>query len=99
MLELIGVLETAPELVAELSLGSYTSVLPITTATVGQVIVVKATDENGRPTEFEAVDIEDIANVADEVDALAALSECSIVTPAYQDGTFYTDADGAIYVL
>ena len=60
MLELIGVLETAPELVAELSLGSYTSVLPITTATVGQVIVVKATDENGRPTEFEAVDIDNV---------------------------------------
>ena len=60
MLELIGVFETAPELVAELSLGSYTSVLPITTATVGQVIVVKATDENGRPTEFEAVDIDNV---------------------------------------
>lgn len=60
MLELIGVLETAPELVAELSLGSYTSVLPITTATVGQVIVVKSTDENGRPTEFEAVDIDNV---------------------------------------
>lgn len=42
---------------------------------------------------------EEIANVADEVDALAALPECGIITPAYQDGTFYTDADGAIYVL
>lgn len=41
----------------------------------------------------------EIANVADEVDALAALSECGIITPAYQDGTFYTNADGAIYVL
>lgn len=60
MLELIGVLETAPELVAELSLGIYTPVLPITTATVGQVIVVKATDENGRPTKFEAVDIDNV---------------------------------------
>lgn len=60
MPELRGVLETAPELVAELSLGSYTSVLPITTATVGQVIVVKSTDENGRPTEFEAVDIDNV---------------------------------------
>ena len=37
--------------------------------------------------------------VADEVDALAALSECGIITPTYQDGTFYTNADGAIYVL
>ena len=42
---------------------------------------------------------EEIANIADEVDALAALSECGIITPAYQDGTFYTDADGAIYTL
>lgn len=42
---------------------------------------------------------EEIANVADEVDALAALSECGIIAPAYQDGTFYTDADGAIYTL
>lgn len=42
---------------------------------------------------------EEIANVADEVDALAALSECGIITPAYQDGTFYTDEDGEIYTL
>lgn len=36
---------------------------------------------------------------ADLTDALAALAECGIITPAYQDGTFYTDTDGAIYVL
>lgn len=61
MPELRGVLETVPELVAELSLGKiYTFALPITTATVGQVIVVKSTDENGRPTEFEAVDIDNV---------------------------------------
>ena len=36
---------------------------------------------------------------ADEADALVALSECSIVTPAYQDETFYTDTDGVIYTL
>ena len=34
-----------------------------------------------------------------EEDALVALSECGIVTPAYQDETFYTDADGVIYTL
>lgn len=33
------------------------------------------------------------------VEAIEALSECGILTPAYQDGTFYTDADGAIYAL
>lgn len=32
-------------------------------------------------------------------EAIEALSECGILTPAYQDGTFYTDADGAIYAL
>lgn len=42
---------------------------------------------------------EEIANVAYEVDALAALSKCGIITPAYQDGTFYTDEDGEIYTL
>lgn len=36
---------------------------------------------------------------ADEADALVALSECGIVTPAYQDETFYTDANGVIYTL
>ena len=48
--------------------------------------------------EYVESDIE-IANVADEAEALEALSECGIITPAYQDGTFYTDTDGAIYVL
>lgn len=38
-------------------------------------------------------------DVADAVDALSSLSECGLLTPAYQDGTFYTDADGAIYVI
>lgn len=32
-------------------------------------------------------------------DAIEALAECGVITPAYQDGTFYTDADGAIYTL
>lgn len=36
---------------------------------------------------------------ADSTDALAALAECGVMTPVYQNGTFYTDADGAIYVL
>lgn len=37
--------------------------------------------------------------IADEVDVLVALAECGIITPAYQDGTFYTDVNGAIYIL
>lgn len=38
-------------------------------------------------------------DAAGGTDAIEALSECGILTPAYQDGTFYTDADGAIYAL
>lgn len=42
---------------------------------------------------------EEIVNAAGEVEALESLSECGVITPAYQDGVFYTDASGAIYVL
>lgn len=35
----------------------------------------------------------------DEVDALATLAESGIVTPAYQDGTFYTAPTGEVYVV
>ena len=38
-------------------------------------------------------------DAAGGTEAIEALSECGILTPAYQDGTFYTDADGAIYAL
>lgn len=38
-------------------------------------------------------------DAAGSTEAIEALSECGILTPAYQDGTFYTDADGAIYAL
>lgn len=40
-----------------------------------------------------------IENEATGADAIEALSECGVIVPAYQDGTFYTDADNAIYVL
>lgn len=39
------------------------------------------------------------AETADATEAIEALAECSILIPAYQGGTFYTDADGAIYAL
>ena len=42
---------------------------------------------------------EEIASVAGEAEALESLSECGAIVPAYQDGVFYTDASGAIYVL
>lgn len=43
--------------------------------------------------------VDEIGNAAGETEALESLSECGIITPAYQDGTFYTDASGAIYTL
>ena len=39
------------------------------------------------------------SEAADAAEAIEALSECGILTPAYQDEAFYTDVDGAIYAL
>lgn len=36
---------------------------------------------------------------AEAMDAITTLAELDIITPAHQDGTFYTDNDGAIFVL
>ena len=49
--------------------------------------------------EDTGVSYETTIETADSTDALTALAECGVLTPAYQDGTFYTDASGAIYVL
>ena len=43
--------------------------------------------------------IEEKVSVAGEAEALESLSECGVIVPAYQAGVFYTDANGAIYVL
>ena len=37
--------------------------------------------------------------ISNEIEALETLAECGVIVPAYQDGVFYTDASGAIYVL
>ena len=65
-------------------------------ASIGQIAKITAVDENGKPMAWEPADFPEYTNNSD---ALEALAECSIITPAYQDGTFYTDADGTIYVL
>ena len=70
--------------------------LGVSGASVGQVPTVKAVNENGVPTAWEAVDKWEAAV---DSDAIESLAECDIITPAYQDGVFYTDTDGAIYVL
>ena len=68
----------------------------VSVAQVGQTIRVSSVNENGKPTAWEAADFPESTN---DSDALEALAECGIITPAYQDGTFYTDAYGTIYVL
>lgn len=47
------------------------------------------------PEQLEAL----LGQPLDAEDAIEALAECGILIPAYQDGVFYTDADGAIYTL
>lgn len=83
-------------LIAELQAAIDSTYLGVTGATVGQVPTVKSVDENGVPTEWEAVDKWEAAV---DSDAIESLAECDIITPAYQDGVFYTDTDGAIYIL
>lgn len=70
--------------------------IDVSGAQVGQTIRVSTVDESGKPTAWEPADFPESTN---DSDALEALAECGIITPAYQDGTFYTDADGTIYVL
>lgn len=64
-------------------------------ASAGDILRVKSVDDHGRPTEWEA----DKMETAVDSDAIESLAECDIITPAYQDGVFYTDTDGAIYIL
>ena len=37
--------------------------------------------------------------ISNGIEALETLAGHGIITPAYRDGVFYTDASGAIYVL
>ena len=38
-------------------------------------------------------------DISSNGDALITLAVCDILTPVYQDGVFYTDNNGAIYIL
>lgn len=62
----------------------------------GYVLAKKSDDDFQTEWVSVAVGEDDIAIATD---ALEALAECGILAPAYQDGVFYTDTDGAIYVL
>lgn len=37
--------------------------------------------------------------IAGGVEAIVTLAECGVLTPAYENKTFYTDGDGTIYIL
>lgn len=54
---------------------------------------------SGTEAEFSAKLAQEMPEPMNDSDALGTLAGCGVVTPAYQDGTFYTDTDGAIYVL
>ena len=66
------------------------------TATVGEVLTVEEVDENGKPTKWKSAPA---ATDTTAVDALTILSESNIITPAYQNGTFYTSPQGEIYSI
>lgn len=72
------------------------AVITPTTAKVGQTIVVKSVDENGKPTDWEAVDL---LRGADAATVLAM--ELGLIESVYtaEDGSIYTDQNGNIYTL
>ena len=88
--------EAKDTLVAAISEAARTGGVDVSGAQVGQTIRITEVDESGRPTAWEAADFPESLNNSD---ALECLAECGIITPVYQDGTFYTDVNGAIYIL
>ena len=69
----------------------------ISGASVGQIIKIAEVNDKGEPTAWEAFWLSELE--ASGIEALEMLAECGFIVPAYQDGVFYTDASGAIYVL
>ena len=76
--------------------GTPGSGITVSDAMVGQTVKIAAVDENGNPTTWEATDFPESTK---DLNALEVLAKCGIITPAYQDGVFYTDTDGTIYIL
>ena len=71
-------------------------------STEGKLILNKSTyveKDNTKPITSAAVYAELGIIDSTGAEAIEALAECSILIPTYQDGTFYTDADGAVYAL
>lgn len=71
-------------------------------STEGKLILNKSTyveKDNTKPITSAAVYAEVGIIDSSGAEAIEALAECGIVIPAYQDGVFYTDENGAIYTL
>lgn len=71
-------------------------------STEGKLILNKSTyveKDNTKPITSAAVYAEVGIIDSTVAEAIKALAECGIVIPAYQDGLFYTDENGAIYAL
>lgn len=103
------------------SIARTDNVVPVPESTeVGQTLVVKTIDENGRPTGWETVETQSDWNQNDtsapdfiknkpdvvlrseieEVDAIELVTELALVSPAAaEDGSIYTDENGALYSL
>lgn len=70
--------------------------------TEGKLILNKSTyveKDNTKPITSAAVYAEVGIIDSTGAEAIETLAECGIVIPAYQDGLFYTDENGAIYSL
>ena len=73
---------------------------PITTAAIGQVLIVKEIDNNGKPIEWEVSDFPKNNDILTENDALSLAIECGLVEPVMlNDNTIYTDSNGVIYTF
>lgn len=70
----------------------------ISISTLDTKIADTKAEINGMQTQLEQLS-GDIASAANAEEALLFMSECGLLTPVYQDGIFYTDNNGAIYVL
>lgn len=65
-------------------------------ASVGQTIVVKAVDENGKPTEWEATDFPEVNGLSDG-SQISALVETDMLPAVHDtDGKILTDENGNV---
>lgn len=67
---------------------------------IGQVLAVKEVDENGKPVEWEAVDMSTDSSAATDEDVINNLIELNVVNPiANSNNEVYMSNDGKLYCL